>query len=219
MSTQRVAIFDFDGTLADIEPFIMKLYGEVAVEKGWPPLTDHDYKRLREGSVADAIKWVGVRPWQVPGLLREGRARVYELRDEIELFKGIPELLAALRQDGWELYVLSANSTKTIKYVLEQKGLDGYVTVLRRPAIFGKAMSIKNLMRRKGYRAESVWMIGDEVRDIEAAKKAGIKSIAVTWGLQDRTILEQNQPTALATTIKDIAQILKNGMITKESKE
>lgn len=210
---QKVVVFDFDGTLADIEEMIKKLYTEVAAEKGWPPLTDEAYQKLRTGSIAEAIKWVGVRPWQVPGLLREGRKRVWALRDEIELFPGIPQLINQLHKEGWRIYVLSANSPKTIKAVLARHELDHLVTVLRRPALFGKAMSVKNLMRSQRYDTSEVWMVGDEVRDIEAAHKAGVRSIAVSWGLQDVGLLKNYQPMAVAKNAKDIAPILKNGTI------
>jgi phosphoglycolate phosphatase-like HAD superfamily hydrolase len=42
-----------------------------------------------------------------------------------------------------------------------------------------------------------VFYIGDETRDIEAAKKAGIKSIAVTWGYNTKAILDNSNPDFL----------------------
>ncbi len=215
MKTQRVVIFDFDGTLADIEDLIKKLYGEVAESRGWPALTDEKYRELRTGTLANALKWVGVRPWQLPGLMREGRNRLYEVRDQIKLFPGVKEVVARLHKDGWHIYILSANSTKTIHQVLARNGIDRMVTVLKRPAIFGKATSINKLIWRKRYERSCVWMIGDEVRDIEAATKAEVNSIAVAWGIQDISLLMQYNPTAVAKTAKDVESILKQGIITK----
>jgi phosphoglycolate phosphatase len=215
MKTQRAVIFDFDGTLADIEELIKKLYGEAAASRGWPALTDERYKELRTGTLASALKWVGVRPWQLPGLMKEGRNRLYEVRDQIKLFPGVKPVIAKLHQDGWHIYVLSANSTKTIHQVLARYGIDHMVTVLKRPAIFGKATSINKLVWQKRYDRTQVWMIGDEVRDIEAATKADVNSIAVAWGIQDVSLLKQYNPTAVAKTAKDVESILKQGIITK----
>lgn len=208
MNEQKVAIFDFDGTIGNIEPLIREIYGEVSTKRGWPTLTDEAYRKLRGGTISDAIKWVGVRPWQLPGLMREARSLVYDRRDMIELFPGIPELLRHLHRSGWNLYILSANSTKTIHAVLKREKLDSLVQVLKRPALLGKSRSINKLVKSQGYQPENVWMIGDEVRDVEASHKSGIRSISVTWGLQDKSILQTYKPTAIAHTAKDVETIL-----------
>ena len=50
-------------------------------------------------------------------------------------------------------------------------------------------------------------MWGDEVRDIEAGRKAGISTIAVTWGYNDRGLLAQHDPTYLVETPADLLHI------------
>ena len=62
-------------------------------------------------------------------------------------------------------------------------------------SIFGKAGALKMLIRRHRVAKSDVWMVGDELRDIEAAKKAGINCIAVTWGLQHPDTLKAAHPT------------------------
>ena len=52
------------------------------------------------------------------------------------------------------------------------------------------------------------YYIGDETRDIEAAKKNHIKSIAVTWGYNSETALEKYDPSYIAKTPKDLLTIL-----------
>lgn len=209
MKTTNVAIFDFDGTLADVAALIRVLYAEEALKRGWPELTDEAYANLRKGTIKQAMSWIGVRSWQLPGLMRLGRTLFHKRSGEVKLFDGIEELMSKLHKNGWDIYVLSINSTVTIHEVLKRHNVDEYVHVLKRPGLFGKAASIRALIKRKGYDQSRVWMIGDEVRDIEAAHKASVKSIAVAWGLQDISILEKYRPTATARHAADIERILK----------
>ena len=211
MKDKNVAIFDFDGTLADVVEIIRALYGDLALERGWPELTETEYKRLRKGTVQQALKWVGVRPWQLPSLLREGRARFKSRSDDILLFNGVSEVVTRLHEQGWHIYILSSNSPDTIKKVLKINGLADKATVLRRPSMFGKAKSINKLVESHGYSKENVWMIGDELRDVDGGNKAGVNSLAVAWGLQDVSVLKAAGPTAVAHKPEDIARILIKG--------
>lgn len=209
--TTKVVIFDFDGTLADVAELIKTLYAELALQRGWPELTEEAYIRLRKGTVPQAIKWVGVRPWQLPGLLREGRAQFHARSSEVILFPGIDKVVKKLHADGWEIYVLSSNSPGTIREVLRANDLADKMHILRRPSMFGKDKSINKLIHREAYNRANVWMVGDELRDVDGANKAGVRSIAVSWGLQDISALQAAGPTAVADKPADIVTILDQG--------
>ncbi len=209
MKSGRAIIFDFDGTLADSEPIILNIYAEIAEQKGWPRLTKAQYKKLRKGTVQEGLRWLRIRPWQIPGLLREAHKRFNPRLAEVRMFDGMPELLSTLQNCGDDLYVLSANSPEIIKKVLCHHQIDTGITVLKSPPLFSKHKSIKKLLRKHGYQADQTWMIGDELRDVQAAQKAGVKCIAVTWGLQDKSVLKAAEPTHVATTPNEIAQILR----------
>lgn len=210
-SGPRVVIFDFDGTLADVSDTVRSVYNQMAESRDWPPLTDRDYRRLRKGSITQAIKWAGIRPWQIPGLLREGR-RLFKLHtSEINLFPGIGTTIKNLHDSGFRLYVLSSNNEATIRKILRNNRINDRLHILRRPSIFGKHKSINKLVMREGYKRDQVWMVGDELRDIQAAHKAGVESIAVSWGLQDISLLKEARPTFIAKKPADITSFFKKG--------
>ena len=52
------------------------------------------------------------------------------------------------------------------------------------------------------------YYVGDEVRDIKAAKKAGIYSIGVTWGYNGKTIMDKENPDLVADKPQDIIKFL-----------
>jgi phosphoglycolate phosphatase len=207
---KKVVIFDFDGTLADTGPIIRGIYTELAAKNKWQTMTDEDYDRLRRGSVNEARKWTGIRWWQYPGVLRNAKRLMKLEAEKVELFPGMPELIAELKAEEVDVYILSLNLSDTIRLVLERNNLLDKVEVLRRrKRSFGKkAAVIAHLVQQKGYDKNTVWMVGDEVRDILAAKIVGVNSVAVAWGLQDVSILKLQQPSQIAATVQELRKIL-----------
>jgi len=187
-------IFDFDGTLADVKALLLEIGNEIAVKKGWQPIDSATYERLSRGSIREGLKSLGIPFRDVPFLLVVGKRMLGERANEIGLFTGISELLKELHADGHELFVLSTNSRKLIQTVLAKHKLADQMIVLPSSGLFGKAPAIKRFMRSHKASKNDVWYVGDELRDVEAAKKAGVQSIAVTWGLQHPDSLRAATP-------------------------
>ncbi len=206
----KAIIFDFDGTLADSVPIIRAIYTDLAIKNKWTAMTDADYDLLRRGSIRDARKWSGIKFWQLPLVIRSARKLMKVEAEKVQLFPGIVELIHELRDQGAELYVLSRNASDTIEHVLDRYGLESDLEILtRRRRSFGsKGAVIRKLLSDKQYAPSDVWMVGDEVRDVTAAQSAGVKSLAVGWGIQDSSILERHNPTKSVDTIEEMRQIL-----------
>ena len=64
-------------------------------------------------------------------------------------------------------------------------------------SLFGKGRAINNVLRSQNIKPEEAIYVGDEARDIEAAKKNKVKIIAVSWGFSSRKILEEYVPDLL----------------------
>lgn len=208
--SQKVIVFDFDGTIADSSGLIRRIYNEMASENGWPLMDERQYQHLRGQKATQLQRWIGVKSWQVPGYMREGLKRFRERSGEIKLFTGTPELIRELAAADYKLYVLSTNTPEAINEVLGRHDLAGSMTVLRRSALFGKHYAIRHLITKQKYDPAEVWMVGDEVRDIEAAKRAGVKVAAVTWGLQTAELLKAAKPDAVAADPIGLLAILKS---------
>ncbi|MGA1474197.1 MAG: HAD hydrolase-like protein [Prochlorothrix sp.] len=73
--------------------------------------------------------------------------------------------------------------------------------------ILGKQRVLKRLVRRQGWAAEQVCYVGDEVRDVEAARGAGVRSIAVTWGFNTTAVLNRANPDYLIDHPAELIEI------------
>jgi phosphoglycolate phosphatase len=116
----------------------------------------------------------------------------------VALFPGILDALRALRRTGCRLGVLSSNARENILTCLRACGGEGlFEAVVGYPTLFGKARRLRRLLRTLGVDRHEAVYVGDEVRDIEAGRRAGVQVAAVTWGFNTRELLASHRPDFL----------------------
>ncbi|OGL30713.1 hypothetical protein A3F37_03785 [Candidatus Saccharibacteria bacterium RIFCSPHIGHO2_12_FULL_41_12] len=207
---RQAIVFDFDGTIADTVPLMLDIYHIKAESKGWPVITPTTLNKLKNHTLKYAMKWSGIKFWQIPGLLRQGRKYIGLRADEIKLFKGMDKLIVNLSKNNrLDIYVLSNNSSDTIEIVLNKYGVYNLVNVLPRSSFFGKAKLLNKLIKTNKYFNSDVIMVGDETRDIEAARKVGVNIVAVSWGLQSFDVLEKSGAENICTNVNELTKLLK----------
>jgi phosphoglycolate phosphatase len=204
-----IIIFDFDGTLADSLSAMLRLYNEeVAPTRHLKEVTDTDWQKIRRMKVSEALRYVGIKPYQLPGLLTLGRRELLKHAGDIKLFPGIADVVRELAGQGHGLYLLSTNSQTVVQTVVNNHGIADYIQVLKSTAIFGKAQAVRHLMRKLKTNPAEVFMVGDEIRDIQAAHKVGVKIISVAWGMQPEDLLLSYKPDWLAKQPNDIVSFI-----------
>lgn len=99
----------------------------------------------------------------------------------LQPFPGITNVLSALHTAGHQLSVVSSNSEHNIQTWLCHQGLEAYFSVIAHaPKYLGKAKILKRVIKQSSHTKNRVYYIGDETRDIKAARQAGVAAIAVT---------------------------------------
>lgn len=192
-------VFDFDGTLADTYGIAMALYNAEATNYGLRTISPEDWEAMRRMRFGEMLKFVGIKPHQVPKYLTIGKQVLRGQIEKIVLFDGIVEMVNRLKAAGHDLFVLSSNAEDTIQAVLDRYGIKD-MSVMKSSKLFGKAAPLRKLVRLNHLKPDQVWMVGDEIRDVVAADKAGINSMAVTWGFHPKEMLESAHPQAYADT-------------------
>jgi phosphoglycolate phosphatase len=210
--TYRLAIFDFDGTLADSADWIFGIFNAVAARHRFRQVSADEIEMLRGLGTRQILSYLGVPAWRLPFIARDMRQRSAAASGEIKLFAGIPDLLEQLAASGITIGVVSSNGEATVRAVLGER-LAGLVQHYDCGAgLFGKAAKLKKLVRRAGMEAGEVACIGDETRDVEAARQAGLAALAVTWGLARAEALDACAPDALFDTVEELrARLLGTG--------
>jgi phosphoglycolate phosphatase len=192
--SQRLAVFDCDGTLVDGQASICEAMDEAFAEAGLPAPDRHAVRRIVGLSLPQAVRRL------VPDCLPETEAlavaaykRAYRAardagRISEPLFDGIPELIERLHAAGWLLGVATGKSDRGLAHCLAAHGLTHRFATLqtadRHPSKPHPAMMEAALGETLADPARTV-MIGDTAFDMGLAVNSGVRAIGVAWGYHD----------------------------------
>jgi phosphoglycolate phosphatase len=200
----RLAIFDLDGTLADSLPWFRGHVNDVADRFGFRRIAEEDIGPLRRAPPREILDRLAVPLWKVPRIARHMRRLKSAHLAEIPLFPGTGEMLRALKAGGLSLAVVSSDTEANARAQLGPANAALISDFACGAALFGKAAKFRRVVRRAGVPPASAIAIGDEVRDIEAARAAGIDCGAVTWGYAAEETLRALRPDLLFERMQDI---------------
>lgn len=192
--TNRLALFDCDGTLVDSQANIHAAMTGCFAEVGRVAPDRAAVRRIVGLSLPEAMRTL------LPGAedahhhdLAEGYKRCFRrMREQGEveeaLYGGIVGALDRLEADGWLLGVATGKSDRGLRLVLEHHGLfHRFVTLQtadRHPSKPHPSM-IEQAMAEAGADPLSTVMIGDTSYDILMAHNAGVRAIGVAWGYHE----------------------------------
>ncbi len=204
----RLTIFDFDGTLADTFTWFTRALEVVAKRFGLRRVEKSEVAGLRSYDAKRLLEFLGVPFWKVPMIANYGRALMARDLHRVRLFEGAEVLLRQLREEGTTLAIVSSNSRENIGRVLGPE-TESLVTHYEcGVSIFGKPAKLKRVIRKSGCLPEQAIFIGDEIRDLQAAQRAGIAFGAVGWGYNSLESLEARAPAEVFQHLADIAERL-----------
>lgn len=194
MARYDLIIFDFDGTLADSLTWFRSVLGDVVDKHGLPPIDDERAEALRSLPPKTIMNELGIPSWKIPLLASDVRTRAAKNVDKIHLFDGITDVLETLSDNGMTLAVVSSNGETAVRAVLGEALCERIDIFACGAALFGKASIFRKVIRKAGTTPARTLSVGDEVRDMEAAREAGCAAGAVSWGFATRDVLKAQSP-------------------------
>jgi phosphoglycolate phosphatase len=207
MPAYRLILFDFDGTLADSADWMIRTFNAMAPQFGLRSVTEAEVEMLRGRSNREIVSYLGVPMWKVPRIAAEMTRRVAAQADSISLFEGTGAMLQTLHAAGIRLAIVSSNAEDNIRRIL---GADNAALISDYDcgaSLFGKSSKLRNVLRRSGIAPREAICIGDETRDIEAAREAGMDSGAVLWGYAKPDVLRTFQPSRTFESMSSLAAL------------
>ena len=210
MKRYRLAIFDYDGTLADSLPWFRSVFQNLIARFDLAPVSAEEMEGLRGLSGREIMARLNMPMWKLPAISRDMRRRKLAAAGEIPLFNGVVPLLADLKGAGLQIAIVSSDSEASVR-----QGLGPAAASIDRfdcgASVFGKHHKFRRVARRLGIGTADTICIGDELRDIEAARAAGMDSGAVAWGYALPAALQAAGPTQFFNTLGEISHSLSAG--------
>ncbi|MEL6459981.1 MAG: HAD-IA family hydrolase [Cyanobacteria bacterium J06641_2] len=207
--TQKVIIFDFDGTIADTVDALVSIANSLAVEFNFAPITPEEFVLLKNLTSREIFKYSGIPLFKIPFLLKKVKRELKNKIPELKPIQGIPEALLELKENGLRLGIITSNSKGNVKEFLKINNLDNFFEFVHTGVtIFGKTTIINNVLKQKQIKTQEVIYVGDETRDIEASKKAQIKICSVTWGFNSEEALAKEHPDFLIHHPRELVEVV-----------
>jgi phosphoglycolate phosphatase len=202
-------LFDFDGVLADTLADLLNFGQEVCNELGVKHMaTSNDLASLEIMSYATYGRQLEVPEHLVDEFVHRCLKRFGEKKSPPDIFKGISEIIRKLSVSH-VMGIVTGNSSQNVTAFLVEHGLAEYIHV-----IFGvdspgsKAEKISLAQSQFAAKGEAVFMVGDSMSDIHAAKEAAVKSIAVSWGHQSTETLIRAEPDYLVRSPQELMEVI-----------
>jgi len=206
---QRYYIFDFDGTLIDSFNKSIEKLNLLSTEFGFRKITPEEVANLRDLTARELIHHLKIPFYKVPIVVYRARKELKNDMLELAPFVGIYEVLQRLYDTNAYLGIVTSNSQENVKTWLKFNKMDHFFKFIHSASnLFGKGTIIKKVLKKYGIDKDQALYIGDETRDIEAAKENGIHSVSVTWGFNSEKILLQSKPSYFVQEPADLLKIL-----------
>ncbi len=215
MKKIKYVIFDFDGTIADTLPFSFQKFLEIAKLLKIDDLSDKEIiKEIRSKSYQELLKGSFKRAWlklpYVVNMIKNMQVELEKEMENIKFFSGVKKLLFNLKKAEYKLAIISSNRIENINVFIKHNNINIFDFVHGKTDLFGKAGYLEKFFKDFKLDKSKVIYIGDEIRDVEACKKVGIKMIGVSWGLHTVEALKKNGVDYIARKPEEIFKMLLN---------
>jgi phosphoglycolate phosphatase len=209
LTLRRCLVFDFDGTIADTLGEGLSIYNELAEQNGYNLINPEHLDELRELDTKGLLKHLGVPKRRLPFHLATAMRRLRSRIEHLPLVEGIRDVLPSLRERSEKMGILSSNIPENIESFLEVHGIRDQFTFIRSIGkLSGKARHLRSIARTFSLSPGEITYVGDEIRDLRAARKAKVKAVGVTWGLNSRGSLSNEKPAFLIDQPCELLKIL-----------
>ena len=196
MSTIRMVILDFDGTIADTAAVIIKTTQATISELGLPSRTDEQCAAM-----------IGLRLVEIPPVLfpecdidcdlYAGTYRrlfhKFNTEGAVEVYPNVVETLKTLKANGLILTIASSRSHASLAEYVESLGLSSLISLTLGADDVDKGKPdpepVNRTLERFGLSPENVIVVGDTSFDIQMGKNAGTATCGVTYGNGSRESL------------------------------
>ena len=213
LSNRPCIIWDFDGTIADTEGYIVAAATQVLAEHGFTREQMGDVSRLvgpPYPGAFDSVYGVGKdadlemtnRYWELYDWKNPEGHRMYD---------GLRDLMEQLAASGRRMAIASSKTKMRLDYCISDLGIEGLFS-----AVFSKGdvpsgskpELIALAMDALGATPEECVMIGDRYYDITGAAQVGIPSIGASYGTHKEDELREANATAIAPSVSKLRKLL-----------
>lgn len=210
----KVVIFDWDGTLVDSVEHIADSLHQAATDLGFPELEREAYRDIIGLGMVEALEklYPGISRDRM-NAIREGYARYFfsKVTTPQNVFDGMARVLADLRSSGRHCSVATGKSRRGLAKALDTSGLGVHFDITRcadETRSKPDPLMLEEILDFYRIDPSEAVMIGDTRYDLDMARRIGMPSIGVEWGVHKRDVLSAYEPAAVVSTVPELREVL-----------
>lgn len=216
MTTKRyeLIIFDWDGTIINSQAHIISCMRKGIADEGLPIPSDNEISHIIGLSLSRAIETLlpNINAQQVQNISDSYRAHFFSDTNEgSPLFDGAAEIIQDLHANGYYLAVATGKGRRGLDDALHTTGLEPYFHITRcadETRSKPDPLMLNEILTDLDLSVNDAVMVGDTSYDMDMAKNIKMDSIAVTYGMHDKKLLEESAPTHFIDNIEQLSQFV-----------
>ncbi|MDE7024959.1 MAG: HAD family hydrolase [Paramuribaculum sp.] len=208
-------IFDFDGTLVDTAPLIVKTMQAAIEELSLPEKTDEECR----ATIGLRLEEIPMVLWGLDEIQSAIFAKVYrrifnDLKkpDAAQCFPGVTEGLQKLYDCGYGLAIASSRSSKSLDEYVNAFGWNKVLSAVLggNDVVHGKPApdAVLNICKKLDWNANDCLVVGDAVYDIMMGRNAGSVTCGVSYGNHDRDKLNTAKPDFIVDSFEELVRFI-----------
>ncbi|HET8936252.1 MAG TPA: HAD-IA family hydrolase [Polyangiales bacterium] len=201
-------IFDFDGTIADTLHAVIDVFNDLSDEFGYRRGTQKELQLFMGRGLRELAASVGLSWQRLPDLAVRVREEMSRRMHLVLPCPGMAPALAALRARGVGLGILTSNNRENVERFLEHHPTLQFDFISGGSGLFDKHTVLQSLLSARGLALADTCYVGDEVRDVEAARVLGMRAVAVTWGFSSSQLLAACNPDHLIADPNELLSLV-----------
>jgi len=203
----KYVFFDFDGTISDTEKINFKIFEQLADMYKIRRISYEELVNIKKMSARQLIDYLEVKKHKLPFILRRGKKLLKQNIENVGLCKkNFVDIVKALKENGVKVAIITTNSKNNVASFLDNHAIDCFDFIIS-SSMFGKERKIRKVMRKENLGSNDVLYVGDEIRDITAAKLSNIKIASVSWGYNTVESLLKHKPDYMLNDPSELIDI------------
>jgi phosphoglycolate phosphatase len=204
-------IFDYDGVLADTLDDLLQFGQEACNKLGVKhSVKKEDIGNLEVMSFASYGRACGIPEHLIDEFVKICLALFAEKNSPPAIYPGLSSVVQTLSARH-KIAIVTTNSSQNVHAFLVRHGLEGLIQAIYgvdSPGSKAQKISMARDQLLDNRNQGSIFMVGDSLSDVLAAKEASITSVAVTWGHQSMEILLRGNPDYVVSSPQDLITVI-----------
>ena len=208
----QVCVFDWDGTLVNSERHIVESLSYAAERMALPKLAYAQLKDIIGLSMHKALEMLypGLSESDIQRMRKHYGEYFFSVPQDVStLFNLVPETLMRLQDAGIKLAVATGKSRHGLDKALLSTGLKPYFEIERcadETRSKPDPLMLNEISAHFNLPTSAMLMIGDTEYDLEMARRCGMDSLGVSYGVHERERLLKHEPLAVIDCISELLE-------------